>query len=713
MWMYIIYLKCHCWATWGIFHLACIAGSGGSHSAGYWMCPRSSIPIPCRKINPLYSMLRTLILLSILTGACFLQAQPVVWTGAGNRLDIGEQVRILEDPEGLFSIEQVSSDSFTEKYTPSKQPILNFGFTEKYHWFRFTLENKTSDDLWLEVANAYLPVTDLYYQDDSGNWQLYNAGYQVPLDQKLIKHHFQLFPLPSGKHTFYVRVLSYINPFPVYLWKKQAYEIKAQKQKLIYGFYTGFMLFVVLNNIFLFFSLRKFIYLHYGGLVFVYLAISAAVMDGYILYLFPQVNMIIWYSNLPIFNMVVALSYCITFLEVKRFLPRLYRYVQALLGLYAAYFILHFFLPLLTVLQINTLGATIVLFTMGFLGIRVGMNGNRIGYYFASAYIIFFVFNILEATYNFTGRPQYIFELSHVSIAIVLEALLLSYLLTKRFEWEKDEIEQARKQAQHKLLQKTLENERFVMEQNQVLEQKVEERTGQLQQANQELNTMLKTVEEEREKAETLLLNILPAATARELKETGHAQPRTYEQVTVLLTDFKDFTESTADIPPEQLVHDLDYCFSAFDRIMQQNGLEKIKTIGDAYLAVSGLPAPSPTHALNAVRAAMEIRSFIQDWKSRQIKAGLEAWDVRIGLHSGPVVAGVVGTHKFAYDIWGDTVNTAARMESSGTPGKVNISANTYELVKNDFICTPRGKINVKGKGALEMYWVESTPANS
>jgi class 3 adenylate cyclase len=155
-------------------------------------------------------------------------------------------------------------------------------------------------------------------------------------------------------------------------------------------------------------------------------------------------------------------------------------------------------------------------------------------------------------------------------------------------------------------------------------------------------------------------------------------------------------------------VKDIHECFSAFDLIMGKYGLEKIKTIGDSYMAAGGLPTPNKTHAIDSVKAALEICQFIEDTKARKIAMDVPYFEIRIGLHTGPVVAGIVGIKKFAYDIWGDTVNTASRMESSGDVGHVNISGSTYEQVKDKFSCIYRGKVQAKGKGEIDMYFVEN-----
>lgn len=211
-----------------------------------------------------------------------------------------------------------------------------------------------------------------------------------------------------------------------------------------------------------------------------------------------------------------------------------------------------------------------------------------------------------------------------------------------------------------------------------------------------------------KQKSDSLLLNILPKKVADELKATGMSKATRFEDVTVIFTDFKGFTELSEQLSAEDLIAEINLCFSEFDSIMTTYGIEKIKTIGDAYMAVSGLPEAKGTHAIDAVNAALEMIDFMSSRKKLLDEQGGLGFEMRVGLNSGSVVAGIVGTKKFQYDIWGDTVNIAARMESSGESGKLNVSAETYELIKNHFDCQYRGKIKVKGKGEMEMYFVEA-----
>jgi class 3 adenylate cyclase len=256
-------------------------------------------------------------------------------------------------------------------------------------------------------------------------------------------------------------------------------------------------------------------------------------------------------------------------------------------------------------------------------------------------------------------------------------------------------------QLSRKSLQQEQEKQQLLEGRKEELEKEVALRTMEVMHQKEQIEQQHDALKTEKKKSDDLLLNILPAEVANELKEKGEAEAKMFDHVSVLFTDFVNFTQMSERMSPQQLVAQLHENFKAFDEIMERNGLEKIKTIGDAYLAVSGMPVANERHAYNAVKAGLEIVAFIRD---QHLDSRFE---VRVGIHSGPLVAGIVGVKKFAYDIWGDTVNTASRMESSGEAGKVNVSESTYELVKNDFTFIHRGKIDAKHKGAIDMYFVE------
>lgn len=224
------------------------------------------------------------------------------------------------------------------------------------------------------------------------------------------------------------------------------------------------------------------------------------------------------------------------------------------------------------------------------------------------------------------------------------------------------------------------------------------------QKANHIIRKANDTIHAEKQVSENLLLNILPKYVAEELKHHGKVQAKLFENVTVLFTDFVNFTQMAERLSPDELIAELDTCFKAFDEIAGKYKIEKIKTVGDAYLAVSGLPLAVPQHADEIVNAALDIRDYMIERKS---KLNDDTFEIRIGVNTGKVIAGIVGVKKFSYDVWGDTVNTAARMEQTSESGKVNISKTTYELIRDKFNCQYRGEIDAKNKGKLYMYFVE------
>ncbi len=226
--------------------------------------------------------------------------------------------------------------------------------------------------------------------------------------------------------------------------------------------------------------------------------------------------------------------------------------------------------------------------------------------------------------------------------------------------------------------------------------------------AQKEAEAAKQLAEEARRQSDKLLFNILPEKIARELKETGAVESLFYDRVSIMFTDFIGFTQSVTQMLPDDLIMQLDGIFSQFDLICERRHIEKIKTIGDAYMCAGGVPDYNFTHFIDICLVALEMRNFmIETKKTKESISGEPFWDIRIGIHSGAVMAGVIGNKKFGFDLWGDDVNIAARMESSSEPQKINISGDTYELVKDYFVCFPRGLVSAKGKGDIPMYFLE------
>ena len=305
----------------------------------------------------------------------------------------------------------------------------------------------------------------------------------------------------------------------------------------------------------------------------------------------------------------------------------------------------------------------------------------------------FNLYHLLPAWFGDDPRGR-LFHFTQIALLIDL-IFYFTGLAHRDRQVEKDKIKFQEESIKHLEANKKFQ-EQFTAE----LEQQVKERTAEVVEEKAE-------VERQKEKSDELLLNILPSEVAEELKEKGYTTAKSFDEVTVLFSDIKGFTNVAETMTAQQLVKEIDTYFSAFDNIMLKYGLEKIKTIGDAYIAAGGLPEKNSATAQNVIEAAIAMQQEVENLKQERVTSNKPYFELRIGIHTGLVVAGVVGIKKFQYDIWGDTVNLAARMEQSGVPGKINISQQTYELVKEQFNCVHRGKIEAKNKGEMDMYFVE------
>ncbi len=420
-------------------------------------------------------------------------SQIINWDTGMDAMSLGKQLRFYEDKEGTLNINAISSGQYQALFQKSEQNILNFGFNESVYWLKFDFNNTDEEPLIIEVAHASLPVCDLYYSNGTEDWNVIKAGYEINLHNKQVNNHLQIFPLPTGQMQCYIKVVSNSHPLPIKIWKEKKYEVEANKQKLVYGFYIGFMAFVVITNLFFFFTHRNKLYLYYAIVVILYAGYAAMVLDGFVLYMFPKLDMMFWYITIPTLGMTVQTAYCLAFLEAKKYVPKVFVVVRIIVIYFGLYFFIKYLLPLPTILAINTIHALLSFFIMGYVGLKVGNKGNKLGYYFALAYFIYFLLVLTEAIYIQTGSPKYLFGLSHVAVATLIEAFVLSYLLSKRSEWEKKENELAKLHAQEELVNTIRENEKIVRQQNVILEKKVLQRTASIKTVNERLKVAIAT----------------------------------------------------------------------------------------------------------------------------------------------------------------------------------------------------------------------------
>lgn len=336
----------------------------------------------------------------------------------------------------------------------------------------------------------------------------------------------------------------------------------------------------------------------------------------------------------------------------------------------------------------------IVLIIIAILKKRPGARilGVGILFFFAS---IFFIILVAGITGGFSVDGKNTPAVVAMAVFMGLLVFSIPFSISAYLAWKFSNANKSLKAQVATVERLSGEKQALLENQKEALETEVAIRTREVLQQKEQ-------IEQEKKKSDDLLLNILPAEVAEELKENGATRARHFDHVSVLFTDFVNFTHIAEQLTPEELVQELHDCFRGFDEIIERNHMEKIKTIGDAYLAVSGMPANDERHAYHAVNAGLEILDFVHNRKQRKA-----AFEVRVGINSGSLVAGIVGVKKFAYDIWGDTVNMASRMESNSEAGRVNISESTHALVKDDFVFIHRGKVHAKNKGEVEMYFVQ------
>jgi len=623
-------------------------------------------------------------------------SQNVFKVNEGQRLLIGEKIEYFIDETRNLGIEEITQQVFT----PGENKILNFGIIPHNVWLKFSVKSDTEQELYLEIMAPLLAELELYEIKENKSQRLFEGGFLRPFKDRPIATETWLFNLElKGNETkqIYIKGQSeYPFQVPIAISTKEKFVEYSQLHNIFWGFYIGIMIFALIYNFFIYLSVRERTYLFYiiyiiGSSTF-YLALKGFSFK----FLWP---------DSPLFNPHTAVIICLTNIVITLFTLDFLKITKEQKGQYYFGFGLMILFGLIAILslaeanqiavglaQMMSLVASIFFIYAGISSLRRGVTTAK---YYLLGWSLFLIFVVIFILADNNVFPSNFFTMNCIFIGHMTEVLLLSFALADRINWLKKDNERKQLEIIHQLE----ENEKIQLKANRELEQKVIERTAEVVEQKNE-------AEKQRERSDELLLNILPEETAEELKATGKAKAKLFNEVTVLFADFKNFTKYSEKLSPEILVSEINECFSEFDKIMEQCGVEKIKTIGDAYMAAGGLPTPNSTHANDVVKAALEIQKFMSELRLLKEAEGKPAFVSRIGIHTGPVVSGVVGKKKFAYDIWGDTVNIASRLESSGEPGKVNISETTYKQIKDMFSCEYRGKIKAKNKGMIDMYFI-------
>ncbi len=646
------------------------------------------------------------LILIFLLGAMFFcraGAEPIRISNLAKAYNAFEASDLLEVKTGTVSINDLLQSSNKYQFVTTENRLIKPKVHEVGYWLRFQITNETDRELFLQFIYAGTEFIEVFETVENRVLGVHKLGTLQPETVEPFRKSILFCPIQARNgqtHTVYVYMRG-INTtaLPIYVLSTARLLQSQHHSDLFYGIYYGIILIIIVYSLIMYARLQEASNLRYAIWVF-FIGLQMALFRGH-------TSEFLWPSNPSIERYATALAsvtgvlhilFTLTFLQLRSLASRYYKIGIGILVLYLVSFVINS----LNVSLNHSLGeqfdiVPVIVLMEGVFSVIAGIVVLRKGFRPALFYIVgnvfFYVGIFVFLLYSF-GQLAYGFwtyESIHlgVGIEIIFFALALTYsvnLLKKR-----------RQEAEQEKIRLLVENKRLVSEQNIILEQKVQQRTEELQVAKQ--------------RSEELLLNILPAEVVDELKQTGRSKPRRFDRVTVLFTDIVNFTSMGERLSPEELVSEIDYYYRSFDAILSQYRIEKIKTIGDAYLCAGGLPVVYPENPVEVVRAALEMRAFLlQNQHERQAR-GQQHFEFRIGVHTGPVVAGIVGDRKFAYDIWGDTVNTAARMEQYGEAGKVNISETTFRLVKEQIRCSYRGKIAVKNKGALDMYYAEELVA--
>lgn len=576
-------------------------------------------------------------------------------------------------------------------------------------WVRFNLPAVTQPQRVLLNTSPWERV-DFYFVRDGHVFSSQTTGTLVSAAQRSTR--ISLTPwfshsgfaevelLPQSPLTVFAHLSTTQTYRPVqwlrfYMWDAEQVRAGERRDAIVQGIFLGIVLFLAIYNLGLFFATRQASYLYYvllqvaGGLFWVGLyGISAE-------YLWPGHPLLEYFGPWVAFGLsgFAVWQFLRHYLDSPRFFPRADIIMKWLAFSAAIFWIFPLIVlasPQLAVFQPAVMAGWIFVMSVGMIGVIILAYRNHHPLTRTLVAVAFcgIVGSLLGAAAALEVWSPNDLTIESPQIAGVIVGIIFSLGLGFRLRNVQSELAEKQLAEARTLSAHEREKRELIEEQSRQLETKVRERTAELSVAQ--------------EKSDALLGSILPQAIIEELKTKGVTEPRRYDEASILFADFAGFTETVASIPPNRLVEELDELFRGFDDLIMEHGLEKIKTIGDAYMAAAGLPVPVMDHATRCVRAALALTEFI---KIRNNNSALK-WRLRTGVHTGAVVAGIVGKKKYAYDVWGDTVNIASRIQSASSPDRVNVSAYTYEQVRQRFDCEYRGKLSAKGKGEIDMYYV-------
>ena len=625
-------------------------------------------------------------------------------------------LQILKDSNEVLDITQIASPDYSNRFKPVSSDGSDFIDTAGAIWLRLSLENNGSrDNQWLIEFDGWSEV-NFYFKDSLNNFEEKVTGILVPFkkrDYPFANRALINLPIHSGKELLcFVRLKGYhvklfgTSSHKFYANPKVLMESDLYDFKRIFFLFFGVFLALLLYETFMIAISKNTKYVYYLLMLF-FILVLIGTNSGYIVSVFSFIESlpiaVHFIRTIGVTGLAIStLKFFTTVFETKenhQLLYTLSKWLTISIGIN--------FLLLLLLQNVGMVIFTILLGLMSLVIISISINGIKDGNPYSWFYLTAYLSLLIGVLVDFIAHPSdaYLITVSSNPIfftASAFEMILISFGLANQVNL----LVKENRKSQEKVIEHLKANEKLLSQVNQELEQKVEKGTREINKQKDHILDQKNNLEIEQEKTERFLLNILPQETAQELKTKGYATPSYYESVSVLFTNFLNFSTIARELDAEELVMELDYIFSGFDDITKRNNIEKIKTIGDVYLGVGGIPVSNKSHSLDTVKTAIEMRAFMDQLNVTKKKEGKIIWILRVGIHSGPVTAGVVGNIKFAYDIWGDTVNSASRMATNAEGGMINLSEETYNEVKDTYNLTYRGKIDAKNKGEIDMYFV-------
>lgn len=666
--------------------------------------------------------MRTVIILKLLLFIQLCSFSQISLFDEGFKEHISTDFHFIQDQVGSFDIDSILNLTATEWVKADSSSVLNFN--EEAYWIKFSAFNNSQNFNHAIFDFKNWSFVDLYHTDGKQIKKIFKTGHLRPYSERAFPFaNYNFIEIGfEQKDTlqFYAKLDPAFNnmirpndlSFKVYD-RSTILNAKELSNKISFLFF-GIYLIMLLYNLFIWLSTGDKSYRFYLLSLVIY-TIMILDTSGILLSAFPNFKgmpeLIKQFHTIqPHLITIAVLLFIHDFLRLKERYPLWSKILRAdIIAVAFMMFIIHLHFDIgANLIVFNTLPFVIIVFTVAIKSVRDRFPG---AIYLLIGHIFWFVGAIGAMLGQVHPQIKEIefFQNHSIFLGSGIEMVMFSLALANTINYLKKENEE----KQQKIITQLKENSLLLDKVNRDLEAKVINRTKEIYDQKEEINDQKKDLEKEKERSEGLLLNILPHEVAEELKQTGKATPKYHEMVSILFVDITKFSNMVKHTKAKTLVEDLDAIFSAFDEIAIKYNQEKIKTIGDAYMSVCGLTNNVENHALNTVLAAEEMINFMKEWRKTKETHNDEEYNLRAGIHSGAVTAGVVGKIKFQFDIWGDAVNLASRMESNSKTSMINISEKTYHLVKDIFKCEHRGKFPVKNMGEVDMYFVRERITNT